>query len=98
MMDRGNVIYHTVDADADRDGPGSNQGRTQFYLTRIKVPCSQGVDGASVWRALVRSLALKLVRWSRWRCVHSSTKQHSCVVTRVQLHTSHRTVGVSSCL
>ena len=30
---RDNVIYHTVDADADRDGPGSNQGRTQPHLT-----------------------------------------------------------------
>ena len=30
VMDCDIEIYHTVDADADRDGPGSNQGRTQL--------------------------------------------------------------------
>ena len=38
-MDCDNVIYHTDDADADRDGPGSNQGRTHLdHAYSIRTP------------------------------------------------------------
>ena len=41
VMDCDIAIYQTVDADADRDGPGSNRGRTHKLESQTPQCCAR---------------------------------------------------------
>ena len=64
-------IYQTVDADADRDGPGSNRGRTQTVIQRTQRYGIQLTDDAEPETQIARP---------RWPTRHSPQPAVSAIL------------------